>query len=189
MRYFEHPDDDGSFLVAGDDGMIVSDRDDLENIRKRLMRRPDIANICDDITYVGHRCYFWVDGEQLTGERFLDAIVLLNGPKRNAASRLQSHHFTDENGCPNGGCTVGKGFSINWQAGAMVKDGQRLEQNGAFVQHVIEAAIDRLEYYQQTKFASVDNAEAIGHLCAAIGALSRRTQGRKDRGVEGTHEI
>lgn len=101
---------------------------------------------------------------------------------------IQSNHFTDDNGCPAGGNTSSTGLRIDWQNGALVRDGERLEPNGAFVETVIRAAADRLEYYQGTKFSCRENALAITKLQEALHWLGHRTAEREARGVEGTHQ-
>lgn len=98
------------------------------------------------------------------------------------------HHKLDADGNPAGGSTFGQGFAIAWQDGPLGREGERTLANGAFVEHVIEAAINRLAFYQSTKFAHPRNAQALEHLKAAIGALQMRTVERQARGVEGTHE-
>ncbi len=107
-----------------------------------------------------------------------------------AGQQIRSNHQTDANGHPSGGDTKGLGLSIIWQRGPLrTADGEVKEPNGCFVETVIEAAVDRLEYYQHTKFASDFNEEAIEHLQNAIAALERRTASRVERNVEGTHEV
>jgi hypothetical protein len=64
----------------------------------------------------------------------------------------------------------------------------RREPNGAFVEDVIEAAADRIRYYQASRFASGYNADALSYLEAALAALNRRTSDREARDVEGTHK-
>ena len=99
-------------------------------------------------------------------------------------------HDNDENGNPHGGLTVGRGINIEWQKGPLGRseDGSRVEPNGAFVEGVIAAAIDRLEYYQASKFKCRENALAITDLESAQNWLNRRTAEREARQVEGTHE-
>lgn len=101
-----------------------------------------------------------------------------------------SSHFTDKDGCPDGGQTHGRGFAIAWQRGPLTKpDGARDEPNGAFVEDVIEAAKGRLEFFQTTKFRSSFNERAIEHLDWALKHLRSRTAERQARNVEGTHEV
>lgn len=102
---------------------------------------------------------------------------------------INQYHGTDVNGNPAGGHTFGTGIEIEWQDGPLSVDGERKEPNGAFVESVIQAAIGRIEYYQDSKFHSIHNAVALGHLKAALEVLQERTRDREHRGVEGTHKI
>lgn len=97
---------------------------------------------------------------------------------------ITQQHFNDVNGNPAGGYTTGKGIGIEWQNGPL--DGG---PNGAFVEEVIKAAIGRLKFYQGGKFAGRENALAITKLEEALHWLRDRTDDRKSRGVEGTHEL
>jgi hypothetical protein len=100
---------------------------------------------------------------------------------------ITSNHWTDGGtGAPAGGCTYGVGFAISWQNGPLGRDAGRKAPNGAFVEDVIRAALDRLEYYQQSPFASHYNAAAIDHLKTAVHVLNARTADREARQVEGT---
>lgn len=100
--------------------------------------------------------------------------------------KVHSSHFSDKDGNPSGGTTHGTGFAIGWQNGPLGRGADRKEPNGAFVEDVINAAIDRLEYYQASKFASSYNAAALEHLLNAVDSLNRRTADRENRDVEGT---
>ena len=100
---------------------------------------------------------------------------------------IQSHHETDENGMPAGGETTGIGISIRWQNGPLGRGPTRREPNGAFVEGVIAAALDRLYWYQSTKFKCRENALAITKLEEALHWCNHRTQDREQRSVEGTH--
>ena len=63
---------------------------------------------------------------------------------------------------PSGGQTNGKGLLINWQIGPMKRvDGVAINTE-ATLEMVIFAAIQRLEYFQSTKFACSENAKALG---------------------------
>lgn len=103
-------------------------------------------------------------------------------------SEIKSEHWSDENGNPAGGSTFGNGFAISWQNGPLGRGDDRKEPNGAFVEDIMLAAIDRLEFYQESKFASDLNAETIRHLRRALVSQQSRTANREARGVEGTHE-
>ena len=113
---------------------------------------------------------------------------------------FKAQHWNDENGNPAGGSTFGAGFAISWQNGpigrctcpkkpgiAHTAECARLEPNGAFVEDIIGATIDRIRYYQKSRFACSDNANAIECLQKALAYLNERTRTREARGVEGTH--
>ena len=102
-----------------------------------------------------------------------------------AAQGFKSFQFS-EDGVPEGGQTFGVGFAISWQRGPLGRGGERLEPNGAFVEDVIAAAKDRLEFYQESRFASPYNAVALEHLRMALESLNQRTLDREKRDVEGT---
>jgi len=96
-------------------------------------------------------------------------------------------HDNDENGNPAGGHTSGTGITIDWQNGPLGRGPDRKEPNGAFVEGVIQAAIGRIKYYQDSKFACRENAIALTHLETALLWLGKRTADREEREVEGTH--
>lgn len=102
---------------------------------------------------------------------------------------ITSNHWSNTEGVPTGGCTFGPGFTISWQNGALGRDGDRVAPNGAFVENVIMAAKDRIEYYQRSRFACQENAEALEHLNKALAVLDARTKAREARKVEGTHNV
>lgn len=90
-------------------------------------------------------------------------------------NRFESRHWTDENHNPAGGRTDGTGFSICWQNGPLGRGADRLSPNGAFVEDVIAAMIDRLTFYQDSKFHCTENAHAIDLLSEALSVLENRT--------------
>lgn len=102
---------------------------------------------------------------------------------------MRSSHVTDTDGNPTGGVTRGRGLKIDWQNGPLGRPPNRKEPNGAFVEDVIKAAVDRLEYYQQSKFACEENAKALEYLHMALNNLATRTTKREAREVEGTYEV
>lgn len=102
---------------------------------------------------------------------------------------IYQRHERDEKGNPAGGVTVGRGFTIAWQNGPLAVDGVRVEPNGAFVEDVIQAAIGRIEEYQDSRFKCQENADALHMLKGAALALDLRTRNREKRGVEGTHAV
>ena len=122
---------------------------------------------------------------------------------------MRSEHWDDASGNPDGGSTFGNGFAISWQRGPLgrhapecisASEGNtgagtmscapgctRRPPNGAFVEDVIAAAADRIEFYQGSKFACARNEKALEHLRAALSELEARTKERESRQVEGTH--
>lgn len=101
--------------------------------------------------------------------------------------QINGKHDTDENGCPAGGKTTGVGIDITWQNGPLGRGPDRKEPNGAFVEGVIAAAIDRIEFYQSGRFKCRENALAITRLQEALHWCQHRTMDREMRKVEGTH--
>lgn len=102
---------------------------------------------------------------------------------------ITSNHFTDGDGNPAGGTTYGNGFAIGWQNGPLGRGADREDPNGAFVEDIIAAVIDRIEFYQSSKFDSVYNALALTYLRVAQDKLEDRTRDREARDVEGTHTL
>lgn len=94
----------------------------------------------------------------------------------------------DADGNPSGGSAKGLGFSIHWQDGPLGRGAERTEPNGAFVETIIAAAAQRIDFYQQSKFACKENQEALDHLNAALAALDSRTKRREKQQTEGTHK-
>jgi len=109
--------------------------------------------------------------------------------------KITEDHRTNDNGDPAGGTTAGTGINIEWQNGPLreqvVGEPSRkvAEQNGAFTEGIIAAAIGRLEFYQTSRFRCRENALAITKLQEAIHWLQHRTQAREALGVEGTHGV
>lgn len=61
--------------------------------------------------------------------------------------------------------------------------------NGVTHEALLAILIDRLECFQNGKFANDYNAAALDHLRSAQGVLLDRTRARMARGVEGTHTV
>ena len=119
---------------------------------------------------------------------------------------ITSDHEVDDNGNPAGGRSYGTGIDIRWQNGPLGRGDVRAEPNGAFVEGVIEAALDRMRWYQEAqngKFKCRQNALVITKLEEALHwcdvgevveatelrlQLIDRTREREHRDVEGTHE-
>lgn len=94
----------------------------------------------------------------------------------------------DADGKPAGGFVDSIGLHIKWQDGPLGRGEFRKEPNGAFVETVIAATLQRIEYYQTAGFSCKENAEAIVSLKTALHTLNHRTRSREAAGVEGTHE-
>lgn len=100
---------------------------------------------------------------------------------------FKATHWNDVSGNPAGGSTFGTGFAISWQNGPLGRGEDRKPPNGAFVEDIIAAAADRIDYYQASRFACQENADAVAHLRAALECCNARTKAREQRAVEGTH--
>jgi hypothetical protein len=93
-----------------------------------------------------------------------------------------STHNTNDDGWVTGGSTLSLGLNIQWQNGP-------LPQNGAIVEDVIFAAINRLETFQDNEHSeNAYNAQAIKYLENALSTLDERTRDRQRRGVEGKYQ-
>ena len=102
--------------------------------------------------------------------------------------KIVENHESDASGNPTGGTTEAIGIAIKWQDGPLGRGAERKEPNGAFVEGVVQAAIGRLQFYQQSKFSCRENAIALTHLETALLWLQKRTADREERQVEGTHQ-
>lgn len=104
--------------------------------------------------------------------------------------KFEAENKVDENGNPAGGFVVGVGLSIDWQNGPLGRGEDRIEPNGAFVETVLAAVKQRIEFYQATsdgKFACHENADVIVSLEYCLTRMAQRTAAREARAVEGTH--
>lgn len=101
--------------------------------------------------------------------------------------KITSTRELDEKNNPTGGTTIGTGIRIDWQRGPLGRGEERSEPNGAFVEGVILAAIERLQFFQESQFKCRENAIAITKLEEALLWLGKRTADREARAVEGTH--
>jgi hypothetical protein len=99
-------------------------------------------------------------------------------------ARMKPEHSfrVDADGNPTGGFSVGQGYSITWQNGVG-------DDAGAHIDEVIDALIERLMFFQGSKFACPENGETLAYLRAAKISQEERTKRRKLRGVEGTYQV
>lgn len=106
--------------------------------------------------------------------------------------KFEAVNRVDEGGNPTGGFVRGIGLLIEWQSGPLGRGDARVEPNGAFVETVVAAVKQRIEFYQtasEGKFACKENERAIAALGVALRWLDNRTQAREAREVEGTHTL
>ena len=107
-------------------------------------------------------------------------------------AKFTAKNYVDDGNNPNGGTVEGVGIEITWQQGPLGRGEDRQEPNGAFVETVIAAAKQRIEWYQTVsdrRFACRENALAITKLEEALHWLNHRTAEREAREVEGTHQV
>ena len=107
----------------------------------------------------------------------------------NGIGECKIENWIDLEDNPSGGFVKGVGLEINWQDGPLGRGETRKEPNGAFVETIISAAIQRLKFFQESKFNCPENQDAIGSLTAALECLELRTKNRENAGIEGTHEV
>ena len=106
--------------------------------------------------------------------------------------KLECENYVNDAGNPTGGFASAAGLAIHWQDGPLAVDGVRKEPSGAFVETVLRAAVDRLEFYQTAsggRFAHNCNEAALKDLKCALMHLEMRTKEREARGVEGSHVV
>lgn len=103
---------------------------------------------------------------------------------------MECVNHLDADGRPAGGTVKGLGIDIRWQNGPLgAPDApDRRQPNGAFVEDVIKAAIQRIEFYNETQFRCRENSLAITKLEEAVHWLNARTARRTAEGTEGTHD-
>lgn len=95
-------------------------------------------------------------------------------------NKLNCINTTDKVGNPTGGSVESVGLRIDWQSGPLGRPPKLA--TGAFVDDVIEAARQRLEFYQKMsggKYACRQNAIAITKLDEALMWLTNRRMERK----------
>lgn len=102
---------------------------------------------------------------------------------------LKGQNQVDDQGNPTGGYVRGVGINIKWQEGPLGNPPDLSKHNGAFVEGLLEAAYNRLKFFQGSKFKHSSNQEAMELVEKALAALDSRTQERKAAGKEGTHAV
>jgi len=104
-------------------------------------------------------------------------------------NNLTVQNQLDPSGNPTGGWVKGIGLEVSWQDGPLGRPPKT--PTGAFVDDLIEAARQRLEFYQKAsggKFSCRENAIAITKLEEALHWLYSRRMEREERGVQGEHK-
>lgn len=102
---------------------------------------------------------------------------------------FEAENKSDKGGKPAGGTVRGVGLKIDWQNGPLGRGEDRKEPNGAFVETVVAAVLQRIEYYQgHEDFRCRENSLAITKLEEALHWLNARTERREKEGTEGTHK-
>ncbi len=123
---------------------------------------------------------------------------------RNSERLVESEFRTDKDGNPTGGHTALvlhitqsvmagepgtpkeiRPLRIVWQDGIV----EGAVQTGAFVEDVLEAARQRLQFFQASKFRCRENAIALTKIEEALQWLDWRTRQRLIEGVENTYEF
>jgi hypothetical protein len=74
---------------------------------------------------------------------------------------------------------------VNFQEGPIKEVGV----NGVFMEDLIHMCLVRLEAFNASEYRCRENAMAITKLEETLMWLGKRTQGRTNRGVEGTREV
>lgn len=108
--------------------------------------------------------------------------------KVHEGNQLKSENNVDRHGNPTGGWVRGNGLKVRWQEGPLGRPPKT--PNGAFVDDLLEAALQRLHFYQEAsngKFACRENAIAITKIEEALHWLLARRVSREKKGVQGTH--
>lgn len=125
----------------------------------------------------------------------------------NVNPKLVAENELDDYGNPTGGTVfLSKDNNNNVQLAIHWQDGPRdtvsedstlesgpihvlMEPNGAFVEDVIWAALQRLEFFNESKYRCRENSLAITKLEEALFILKDRQLSRSERGVEGKNEV
>jgi hypothetical protein len=90
-----------------------------------------------------------------------------------------SHEYSIGIGSP------GTDLIISFQHGPIAEVGV----NGITNEVLLAIVIDRLEGFQSSKYACLENESALECARTALLHLESRTKAREARGVEGTHEV
>ena len=104
------------------------------------------------------------------------------------AKMYNANHYYEVRQTPSEGATVSDKeiyAKVKFQEGPIKEHGI----NGCHNEDLIAIVIDRLQSFQESSFACRENAIAITKLEEALLWLGKRTQDRRNRGVEGTSNV
>jgi len=123
------------------------------------------------------------EGTYQTGARFY-TYYGVNGV-------FDASNVVDEDYNPTGGSVKSTGVDIRWQNGPRGQEGtdELAAPNGAFVEDVLYAAMQRLEFFNKSKYYDRGNSIAITKIQEAMQAMKHRSVERSARGVEGKHTV
>lgn len=109
-------------------------------------------------------------------KEFTEILYNVNSIKYNAPHEYIIKHALSANYILN---------TIDFQCGPVKQHGV----NGVFNEDLILIVIDRLEHFQNSELHCKENNKAIEKLQESLMWLRKRTNGRKQRGIEGTYKI
>ena len=123
------------------------------------------------------------EGEYQTGARFYTHYGVNDV--------FHATNVVDEDDNPIGGIVESTGLKVEWQNGPRGQEGtdELAAPNGAFVEDVLYAAMQRLEFFNKSKYSDRANSIAITKIQEAMQAMKHRSIERSYRGVEGKHEV
>lgn len=104
------------------------------------------------------------------------------------AKTFNSYHQYEVRQIPSEGATISEKeiyAKIKFQEGPIKEYGI----NGCHNEDLIAIVIDRLQNFQESSFACRENAIAITKLEEALLWLGKRTQDRRNKGIEGTSNV
>jgi len=102
---------------------------------------------------------------------------------------LETHNEILPDGTPDGGWAEAPGLAIRWQKGALNFEEGEVSWNGCFLVTLLQVAEAQLEFYENSKYACNDNADALVKVREAMEILNRRQIRRFCCGVRGKHEM
>ena len=123
------------------------------------------------------------DQECYTNEHYLSVDTKIIHESKKTQKYNAPHHFSVFKANPADN-TEFYGFEVAFQEGPIKEVGI----NGITNEDLLAMVAARLEAFQQSPFASDDNATALDHVYAALDALNIRTKKRMARDVEGTNQ-